>query len=47
MDNPYVIEKINILNQIKGWIFTLIGVESQKTKQIKGLFLNKNFYKLD
>ncbi|GAI23215.1 unnamed protein product [marine sediment metagenome] len=26
MDNPYVIEKINILNQIKGWIFTLIGV---------------------
>ena len=26
MDNPYVVEIINILNQIKGWIFALIGV---------------------
>jgi len=26
VDNPYVVEIINILNQIKGWIFALIGV---------------------
>lgn len=26
VDNPYVVEIINILNQINGWIFALIGV---------------------